>query len=196
MNISNQLLSLIAFGLSYCIGAFSSGASIAWLKGIKDITKHGSGSSGATNVGRTLGMFYFVVVFLLDFFKAYLFLAVLRYGLFPRSSLIIAGAFLMLGNTFSPFPGWRGKGVATGFAIISFFSQELISWVILFWAGAFLFTKTVGIASVIAFGLLPLITIYIFPYDVELKTLSFSIALLCIWRHQDNLRRYLKKGLS
>lgn len=193
MNINNELACLIASVMAYCVGAFSSGSCIAWLKGVNDITKHGSGSSGATNVGRTLGFFYFVIVFLLDFLKAYLFLVLLRDGSFPRPYLMIAGAFLMVGNTFSCFPGWRGKGVATGLAVISFFSQTITLWVILVWGGAFVLTKTVGVSSVVGFGLLPLITLCISPHDFHLKTLSVVISLLGIWRHQDNVRRYLKK---
>src|SRR4051812_31086029 len=69
--------------LAYLIGSIPFGFLVAlWARGI-DIRTVGSGNIGATNVGRTLGFRFFVVVFALDLLKGFL----PTYG-FPR---LVAG---------------------------------------------------------------------------------------------------------
>ena len=67
--------SLLLYTLAYLVGAIPTGWVLAHKAGdINDITSYGSGNIGATNVGRVLGPSYFIVVLLIDCFKAYLFL--------------------------------------------------------------------------------------------------------------------------
>lgn len=61
--------------LAYLIGSIPTGYLIARMKGITDIRKHGSGNIGATNVSRSLGKKYFVIIFLLDAGKAFFLLS-------------------------------------------------------------------------------------------------------------------------
>src|SRR3954469_969332 len=57
---------------AYLIGAIPFGYLIArWARGV-DIRTVGSGNIGATNVGRTLGFRFFVIVFTLDLLKGFL----------------------------------------------------------------------------------------------------------------------------
>ena len=57
---------------AYLAGSIPFGYLVAyWVKGI-DIRTVGSGNLGATNVGRTLGFRYFLLVFLLDLLKGFL----------------------------------------------------------------------------------------------------------------------------
>jgi hypothetical protein len=62
-------VSALAVLAAYLIGSIPFGYLVTyWVKGI-DIRTVGSGNLGATNVGRTLGFRYFVLVFLLDMLK-------------------------------------------------------------------------------------------------------------------------------
>ena len=54
--------------LSYVIGSIPFGFLVAKARGI-DISTHGSGNIGATNVGRVLGPRFGFLVFILDFLK-------------------------------------------------------------------------------------------------------------------------------
>ena len=57
---------------AYLVGSIPFGYLVAyWVKGI-DIRTVGSGNLGATNVGRTLGFRYFLLVLLLDLLKGFL----------------------------------------------------------------------------------------------------------------------------
>jgi acyl-phosphate glycerol 3-phosphate acyltransferase len=114
------VLSSLAALASYLIGAIPFGYLVTYLvKGI-DIRTVGSGNLGATNVGRTLGFRYFVLVFVLDMLKG--FLPTLG---FPRLVESLTGSRLadlpvlvalaaILGHTFPIYLKFRGgKGVAT-----------------------------------------------------------------------------------
>ena len=116
----NIVLAALAALASYLIGAIPFGYLVTyWVKGI-DIRTVGSGNLGATNVGRTLGFRYFVLVFVLDMLKG--FLPTLG---FPRlvESLtgsrvadlpVLAALAAIVGHTFPIYLKFRGgKGVAT-----------------------------------------------------------------------------------
>src|SRR5581483_8545951 len=104
----------------YLIGAIPCGYLIARACGINDIRNHGSGNTGATNVGRILGLKYFFLIFFLDCLKAYAVLAVLAHYGFEQSDLIIPALALLVGNAFPLFLRFRGgKGVATSVGILA-----------------------------------------------------------------------------
>jgi acyl phosphate:glycerol-3-phosphate acyltransferase len=100
----------------------------------KDIRDAGSGNIGATNVRRTLGTGWFVIVLLLDALKGALplLLAVpvlgvlhvnlsgLFQGPFQGSSRVLIAVFSILGNLFSPYLGFKGgKGMATSLGALA-----------------------------------------------------------------------------
>ena len=106
--------------LGYLFGMIPTGAIVARRHGI-DLTRIGSGSTGATNVLRTLGTRWAIVVFVGDLLKGVA--AVLVVGWIvggapwgtPTWGQVIASAFAVIGHTFSPLLGFRGgKGVMAG----------------------------------------------------------------------------------
>lgn len=54
--------------IAYLLGSIPFGLLISKKRGV-DIRATGSGNIGATNVGRALGLKFFILVFLLDFLK-------------------------------------------------------------------------------------------------------------------------------
>src|ERR1700728_4594872 len=71
-SVNTFVLSALAVLVAYLVGAIPFGYLVThWVKGI-DIRTVGSGNVAATNVGRTLGFRYFVLVFLLDMLKGFL----------------------------------------------------------------------------------------------------------------------------
>src|SRR6266852_4551303 len=110
---------------AYFIGAIPFGYLIARSRGV-DIFRQGSGNIGATNVGRVLGPAFGIVVFVLDFAKGAVPVAVAAWtagrldsGL-PRDSLeVTAGLAAFLGHLFPVYLRFRGgKGVATGAGVM------------------------------------------------------------------------------
>ncbi len=72
LSVNPLVLSALAVLAAYLVGAIPFGYLVTyWVKGI-DIRTVGSGNLGATNVGRTLGFRYFLLVFVLDMLKGFL----------------------------------------------------------------------------------------------------------------------------
>jgi len=106
--------SLLVIALCYLVGCFNSGYYLVrWHHG-GDIREQGSGSTGATNVGRSLGAFGFVCTFILDMAKGVLavWLAI-RFQLGPWA-LLLSVLAVLAGHIWPVqlrFHG--GKGIAT-----------------------------------------------------------------------------------
>ena len=114
-----MIQTLLLMLLGYLIGAIPTGWLLARSIGISDITRYGSGSSGATNVARIAGLKYFFIVLFLDSAKAFLFINWLRIMHFNPIIILMSAVALLIGNSISFFlQGKGGKGVATALGIL------------------------------------------------------------------------------
>lgn len=176
--------------LSFFLGAVPFGAVIAKSKGI-DLRRTGSGNTGATNVFRTMGKGWGILVFALDFLKGavpvYIAQAVLKEPLL----IMFCAAFAILGHMFSPFLSFKGgKGVATGLGAVFAIAPYL-----------FILSFTLGIGIIAASGYVSvasitgsiLLSIMMFttgkpaPYAWGILILTVFI----IYKHVPNIKRLL-----
>ncbi len=132
---------------SYLLGSVPFGFIAARLSGF-DITKQGSGSTGATNVLRTLGAAWAVPVLLLDVSKgalsAYLGLKYLDMG---ALGALIAGAAAIAGHNWSVFLRFHGgKGVAASAGVV------LVAFPMVLVAGFGVFLLTVLVTRYVSLG--------------------------------------------
>lgn len=121
--------------VAYLLGTFPSAVMVARSQGV-DILTAGSGNPGASNVARTMGTKWGIVVFLLDGLKGAIPAAV---GLLtdsrPRSYALIAAA--VIGHMFPVTRAFKGgKGAATygGSMLVMFPLLSiglLITWIVL-----------------------------------------------------------------
>ncbi|NMC62483.1 MAG: glycerol-3-phosphate 1-O-acyltransferase PlsY [SAR324 cluster bacterium] len=182
-----SVLSLIPF---YFIGAIPAGFLIAKSHGI-DITAQGSGNVGATNVGRVLGIRAGIATLLIDLLKGII--AVLIARLIFNNSVFYgsAGAVVVCGHCFS-IPGKLrgGKGVATSFGVLLIFNL----WTALLALGVFILvfwrSRIVSLSSISAALSAPIFAILLGADDSIFYAISF-IALLSVYRHNENLNRLL-----
>lgn len=181
--------------LAYVIGSIPTGYWLAKLLYDVDIRQHGSGNTGATNVGRILGKKYFFLVMMIDACKAYAFLVMVnRYGLNETWYLLCIAGCLLIGNAHSLFLNFQGgKGVATALGILSFF---LPFWMIIFfsvfWGLVFFLTTFAFLASLIT--MFVVFTVYVICFGTTLFT--FFLIVLFIWlllRHHSNITVFLKR---
>ncbi|MGI8480834.1 MAG: glycerol-3-phosphate 1-O-acyltransferase PlsY [Chthoniobacterales bacterium] len=192
---------LLVLAVSYLLGTLPSGRLAGVAAGV-DISKHGSGNVGATNVLRLLGKPYGYAVFAADAFKGF---AAVRFAFFimgrtgiPRHQVeliaIFAAITCIAGHA---FPVWfcfkGGKGVATSGGAI-FGLMPLAEIIIFFiWVALFKTTRYVSIASMGAAAALPLTVVMLLWLRLtEGRTLlyfSIATAVLVIWRHRSNLAR-------
>lgn len=189
LNITTVLV-LVA---SYLLGSLPFGFMAARLNGV-DITKKGSGNTGATNVLRTLGYAYAVPVLLLDVGKgalaAYLGMKYLGGG--PTGALM-AGTAAVCGHNWSVFLKFRGgKGVAAtaGVALVAF--PTLLEMALAVFVVVLAITRYVSVASLIgvwAAFLFSLTPSYRWSDRLEVLVL----VILITYQHRANIKR-LRSG--
>lgn len=173
------LLPLVA----YLVGSIPFGVIISRSKGI-DITKHGSGNVGATNVFRVVGKSFGILCLILDFLKGFLpvILAtnLLRvegetpavplsflWGLteaYPlenqvsvHSILVLTALAAIMGHNYSAFLGFSGgKGIATSAGVLAALMPVILLGMIVIFALTFYLSGYVSLGSVFAALSLPL----------------------------------------
>ncbi|MBA2598848.1 MAG: glycerol-3-phosphate 1-O-acyltransferase PlsY [Chloroflexia bacterium] len=188
-------------GLALVIGAFLIGA-IPWgfiagkATGGVDLRTVGSGSTGATNVLRTLGMKASALVLVLDFLKGLLVVVLMRVSGFGGGWEAVAGVAVVIGHCWSPFIGFRGgKGVATGAgAAMALFPPVMLA--IPFVAAIVWTTKYVSLGSLVFAAMIAAGGIVAAATDRLSWPSAFAlvaIAAIIGARHEENLRR-LRNG--
>ncbi|HRD41809.1 MAG TPA: glycerol-3-phosphate 1-O-acyltransferase PlsY [Prochlorococcaceae cyanobacterium AMR_MDS_5431] len=196
------MICLTAILQGYFLGSFPTGYLLSiWFAGI-DLRLLGSGSTGATNVLRHIGLKASILVFLADVLKGAI--SVLLPQLFFRNEItvetqdwyiIMAGVAALIGHIWPIWlKGRGGKAVATSFGVL----LGLKGFVALACLGIFLtcfsISRTVSISSLLAGLTLPILIVR--QYAVSENILKPSYLLLSIltstvvlWRHRDNIRR-------
>jgi acyl phosphate:glycerol-3-phosphate acyltransferase len=190
---------------AYLVGAIPFGYLIARSKGI-DLFQMGSGNIGATNVGRVLGRKYGILVFVLDFSKGALPVALTsllsiedQTAFGPPDTLrTLAALFAFLGHLFPIYLGFRGgKGVATGAGTIIVLVPGPAIIALFTWFTTVCSLRMVSLGSVWAVVALVIARLLGTPNPFAPETLSvtlFCIAgtILVIVKHRANLKRILQ----
>ena len=161
-----MLLAILLIVAAYLIGSIPIGYIVGRLKGI-DLFQVGSGNIGATNAGRVLGRKFGILVFILDFLKGALPVALIvpaAKALNPdaESALgtwdawrVAAATVTFLGHLFPIFLRFRGgKGVATGAGAVLVLMPGPAAVALLTWLAAVLASRYVSLASIAAVGAL------------------------------------------
>ncbi len=204
--VLNGLILIIA----YLLGATPSGYWIgSWFYGI-DIREQGSGSTGATNILRTLGKLPAFAVLVIDILKAVLAIALVRYIyslLFAQNltiaagitnielakewMVILAGLMAIVGHSKSIWIGFKGgKSVASSLGILLAMSWVVGLGTLAVFIVVISISRIVSLSSIIAAvatsGLM-FITNQPLPYEI------FAIVggIYVIWRHSSNIERLL-----
>ena len=178
--------------LSYLLGSIPNGLIFGKLLWHKDLRKFGSKNIGATNAWRVLGAKAGILIFLLDFLKGEISVALAKSFGGDAWVMVLAGLFAILGHTFSIFLQLRGgKGVATGLGVITLMMPEVTAIVFATWLVIFLVTRYVSLASIIAAALTPILA-FAFDEPIEFVIFGLAAAIFIIFRHRENISRLIK----
>jgi acyl phosphate:glycerol-3-phosphate acyltransferase len=201
MMLNSYLAGGLLLVLAYLLGAIPTGYLIGkYLKGI-DIREHGSGSTGATNVLRTLGKTAGIAVLVIDLLKGMASIAVAKgiytasFNPFPESwkawLITLAGLAAVIGHSKSIFLNFSGgKSVATSLGVLLMMSP-LVGLGTL---GSFL--AVLGISRIVSLssiaGAIAVTFLMIFLKQPLPYILFSAVAgVYVILRHRSNIQRLL-----
>ncbi len=194
------MVALAGFTLlvSYLIGAIPFSFLIPKLFFGIDITQHGSGNIGATNVVRTLGKVPGIACFVLDVAKGAGPVAAAQ-GLAhaPGWLPVVAACGAIVGHSFSVFMrGKGGKAVATGVGTILALNVLAGLAVLAVWGIVFRLTRVVSIASITAAAVLPGMMLALPRPGLGADPAAFvayslAAAVYVIFRHRSNISRIM-----
>jgi len=200
--LSNIIIATGIFTVAYFLGSFPTGYLAGkLLKGI-DIREHGSGSTGATNVLRTLGKVPGSIVLLTDAFKGGLAVSIANIiftiALFPtlptewQAYLVpIAAIGAILGHSKSIWLNFGGgKSVATSVGVLLAMSWQVGLATIVVFSIALAVSRMVSVSSIA--GAVSA-TIWMLIFDRPLPSVIFAIVggIYVIWRHSTNIQRII-----
>ena len=185
------LTALLLLAIGYTLGAIPSGYLAGrWLKGI-DLRECGSGSTGATNVLRTVGKGPALVVFLIDVGKGALAVLLAKSVGLSDWLEVLAGLAALAGHIWPVWLGFKGgKAVATGFGMFLGLAWPVGLACFGVFMAVFSLSKIVSLASVIAALSLPLLMVLATgtpPYIL----VAVVAMVLVLWRHRSNLQRLI-----
>jgi len=175
------------------VASTPSGLIISTLFADTDITKHGSGNIGASNVTRVLSRELGLATLITDLLKGLV--PTLFAQLMCHNDLLTVATAVaaFTGHCWSAYISFRGgKGVATAagaMLVLAPFSTILSA---VLWVTVMLNWKKASISSLITTAALPVLTLLIHPESALVATL---ISVGVIWRHRANIQR-LRQGVE
>lgn len=189
-------MNTLLFFLSICLGAYLLGSIpvgylVAQSQGIH-IRQVGSGSTGATNVTRTLGWRWGVLVGVLDFFKSFM-PALLAPRFFSENwQVFLVSVLPVIGHI---FPVWLkfkgGKGVATIFGILgAFFGLPVFLAFLLLWFAAVRLVDIMSLVNLVVALLIPL-AFWLKFAAIAYVVFGLLLGVIIWWSHRENIRRLL-----
>jgi glycerol-3-phosphate acyltransferase PlsY len=174
--------------LGYLAGCVPSGLLLGRRAGI-DVRRSGSGNIGATNVARSVGAVLGLATLVADAAKGALPVLLARTLDGRPAVATAAGVAAFLGHVFPVtlrFAG--GKGVATALGVILVISPLVVVCALGVFALAFLLTRYVSLASVLAAILVPIATAAL-GYPRSTLAAAVVMSAIIVVRHRENVAR-------
>jgi acyl phosphate:glycerol-3-phosphate acyltransferase len=185
--LTNGLLLIAA----YLFGSFPTGfLACKWLKGI-DIRSVGSGSTGATNVLRTIGKPAGITVFTIDVLKGVAAILLARYFNAPDWLIVLVGLVGILGHSKPVWLGFKGgKSVAISLGVLLAMDWRVGLGAFGIFLVSLVITRIVSISSIAAAAGVVGVML---AFQLPLPYLLFAVlgSAYVIWLHRANIRRVM-----
>ncbi len=170
----------IALGC-YLLGCVTAGYYLVRLRTGRDMRQIGSGSVGARNVSSVLGPAGFVATLLFDIAKGCGAVWAVRKYSGDERLVALAMLAVVVGHIWPVQLRFRGgKGVATSLGALLVFDWQLILAYGLLFLVPFAFLRRTVLPGLIAFGLLPLASLFLKQDGVKITVISFLVAFILI----------------
>ena len=185
--------------IGYLIGAIPYGLIVGFISRGIDIRNHGSGSTGATNVLRILGLRLASIVVILDVSKAIIVIFIASFFLNGEPLIKAIGAiFVILGHIWPITAKLRGgKGVLTG--IVGLIILSPLSGVPSF----ILAVLTISVFKIVSLGsivgtmasVIAILVLYLLGQEKNIEYVAYVIigSIIILFKHTDNIKRLISK---
>ncbi len=175
----------------YLLGSIPFGYIIAKKKNI-DITKQGSGNIGATNVSRSLGPKYALLVAVLDILKALLPMYIASYYISNDWHMLFVIIAPMIGHIFPIWLNFKGgKAVSTVFAAIFYIAGWKALPFLVIWAIMLKLIKIMSLTNLIIILFVP-IWFWIETHSLPYLYLGLFCVIMIYWTHRENIKRLIE----
>lgn len=177
---------IIGIVVSYLLGSIPMGLLLTKIMGKGDLRKVGSGNIGATNVMRVGGLRMAALTWVLDMAKAVLAVFI---GWKIAGDVFAAwcGFSAIVGHCYPVWLGFRGgKGISSLFGVLLAINPLAFIICGIEWLLVALSSGYSSLGAVVAFCVMPVLG---FVINSQIGLAFFAIALLCLWRHRENIKR-------
>ena len=196
----DYVYSIAAVVMAYLLGSLSFAVIVSRMMGLKDPRSYGSHNPGATNVLRSGNKKAAVATLVLDAFKGWLPVMLVKWfgkdvGL--EDATVAAVAFAaFLGHLFPVFFGFKGgKGVATAAGALLGLEWILGLATLATWLIVAFFTRYSSLASMVSAAFAPVFYLMgdraAWYAERSILLAIFMIGLLLVIRHKDNINKLL-----
>lgn len=204
MIIDNSILSVLLVVLcAYLIGSLPTGYVIGLLKDI-NIFEVGSGNMGGTNIARSMGAKWGVLVYIIDILKGIIAISVATTFILPGNqpaAAVAAAIAVVVGHNWSLFVAIitgtlrGGKGAATALGTLLMVAPfpvilgMAVVGVVIILSTRYVSLAVLSMVAIAAPWMLILIGQHVLPIHYTVYTLFITAILL--WRFRDNIRRLI-----
>lgn len=185
----------LAMPSAYLLGSISWGLIAGRVRGGIDVRDYGSGSTGSTNVLRTLGPATAVIVLMADVAKGAVAILLARVLIGTALAEALAGLLVIAGHNwplFSRFQGGRGITVAAGVLAVMSPPTVVISFAMLL--PTVLITRYVSLGSIVGVAAVMVTMPILVALDIaswEYLLYTFLGGPVILLRHKGNIQRLL-----
>ena len=196
--------------VAFLLGSIPFGIVFTRSKGV-DLRSSGSRNIGATNVLRSAGKIPAVLTLIGDVIKGALPVIICKYiicnvaGIMETgetNSLVndlwpgIVGLSAVLGHMFSVFLSFKGgKGVATGFGVLSVYSPAVAGIMLLIWISVAFMFRYSSLAAISAVTAMPVIFILLGASNIKV-IIGVILAALILFKHKSNIKNLIEGNES
>ncbi len=190
--------------VSYLLGSLPTAYLIGRLKRV-NIFEVGSGNMGSTNVARSMGCGYGIIVALGDILKGVAAIVIARYYILPDNwilATVLSAIVVIIGHNWSLFVALitgtlrGGKGAATAFGTMLVVGLPLQLIAVVCLVGALLVALT-RYVSLGVLGMLAIATLWVLvligqhSLSWEYGIYTVFVATIMLWRFRGNIQRLL-----
>ena len=192
MGYDHFIFKLIFVLCSYLIGCLTIGYYL--VKAIKgqDIRFLDTGSTGARNVGRQLGVFGFLVTFLWDFAKGYFIIAAARYFSIDPIIKIFAMNAVVIGHIWPVQLGFKGgKGFSTASGLLFAMNAPFFLILLLPLTLFFCFLQNLIVSGMLTALFAPVLGFFLIQSRTEIIGIAF-LSFFILSAHRSDIKDLIR----